>query len=280
MLIGAYLRSDVVSKLGRQACDALQKDDIQAFVADQNVVDYCFVLWETEKTSFGGFVIGQLESARQEEYVALFSNSTQNVFNSVLDALVPTLKALNVDINDDGTAATLVAKQYSVLVHGIVPPRPPNQVNWSPKLVAVMGMLIGLTIMALALPVLLCGVGYKRIKGEFKNKEGWVYEQWVVLGGDKKATAQRRAANPYRQADGLGAALMPGDDDDEYASAGYTGNAVELEPMGASSAEAAVGAADPDPEEMRMTLNEQRKELDRMLARHKEELDDLVATID
>ena len=197
----------------------------------------------------------------------------------VLDALVPTLKSLNVDINDDGAAGTLVAKQFSVLSQGIVPPQPPKQVNWSPKLVAVMGCLIGLTIMALALPVLLCGVGYKRAKGEFKKKEGWVYEQWVMLGGDKKATARRRANNPYRQADGLNTELISDDDDDEYASAGYTGTM--LEPMGAPAAEdAADGTAGPDPEEMRMTLNRQRKELNRMRARHQEELDELIATID
>lgn len=47
------------------------------------MVNYCFVYWDLEKTTFAGFVVGQLESARQEEYVAVFANTTKDVFNSV-----------------------------------------------------------------------------------------------------------------------------------------------------------------------------------------------------
>ena len=116
------------------ACAALQSGDIQGFVADVNMLNMCFVIWSQAGTSFSGFVLAELESARLESYVALFHNASKDVFSAVLNAMEPAEVSNSVNVLNNGDASALVAYNWNPAANGIVPPQPGGWVYLPPSL--------------------------------------------------------------------------------------------------------------------------------------------------
>lgn len=232
------------------ACLGLQYGDIQAYVADVNMLNYCFVLWGKEQLS-QGFVIGELESARQEIYVAVYQNASKGVFTALFGAIEPTLSDVGADVNNNGDVSTLVAQAFSPSASGVFPLQASNQINWSPILVAALGCLIGLTITALSIPVILLGSYYKNAKGSFIKAKIAGTKDWVEIGKKSKSSD-----------DSLSTGLLS--DENDYAGADdiKLGDMTQINEVTSESTH--------------QLLNEQRKELKKMLSRHQEELDDLI----
>lgn len=145
------------------ACHAVLTNNVQAFIGDVNVLNMCFVKWDAMGMS-SNLVLGELEAAQQEEYVALFRNASTEVINVVLNSFVPAENGIDVNVNNNGNAGPIVARQWNPSFQGVAPPDPQSLVSWSPILIAIMGALIGLTIMGVAVPLLVCNLVARRTK--------------------------------------------------------------------------------------------------------------------
>ena len=201
-----------------------------------------------------------------------------------------------------------------------------KQINWTPALVAALGALIGLTITLLAIPLLLCGAGVRKVKAD-AHKRGWLHETWLAGSGPDVAKPNHAKRHESYSLGGatrmneLSADLLARDDDvaeatmldaDNYMTVGGAANS------GSAVAQGNAGAGEPHPANpmyvsatrtgmgvgirnrrgtstsssasggsnrgkgamLHRLLDAQREELDGLLAKHQEQLDQLVANAD
>ena len=173
-------------------------------------------------------------------------------------------------------------------------------------LVAALGALIGLTITLVAIPLLLCGAGVRKVKAD-AHKRGWLHDTWLAgsapdvakpdhakrrestsLGGatrmdELSADLLTRAADDVAEdPDGAGGYLaVDGAADSGSAVAGTKVGAGARNRRGTSTTSGASGGSNRGKgATLARLLEAQREELDGLLAQHQDQLDQLVANAD
>eukprot|EP00040_Diaphanoeca_grandis_P037502 m.244628 g.244628 ORF g.244628 m.244628 type:complete len:605 (+) comp33833_c0_seq2:113-1927(+) len=130
------------------ACTGLIKGHIQAFIADENVLQACFVIWSNSSVISQNVVIGDLNNVRQETYGAIFNPSVAGCNLSSSDISITSFLTDMGNTLTSKLSDTFVVANYSAVQQGtVVPITAP--IYFSGEIIAITAFCLGLTIIIL-----------------------------------------------------------------------------------------------------------------------------------